>query len=105
MTFGHVIERFIIHFFAAPTVMILGLFAIRLLRERKPQWDWIPARCTPQLIFLAIIIPLIAFIREPFDVSVVGDPLWKTYLCDLPSWCSPIFWFFVIRWLIRLDWD
>jgi hypothetical protein len=103
---GHVIERELIHFFCAPGIMILCLFLIRLLREKKKSWDWIPSRCLPQLIFLAIVIPLMAFLREPYDVSIVGDPTWKSYIDLSLGWVAgAVAGVFAIRWLIKLDWN
>jgi hypothetical protein len=101
----HAIDRGLIHFVAVGGLMLAFLWGIRLLRKKKPSWDWLPERCLPQLIVAGIIIAFAAFIREPFDVAVVGDPVWKSYT-DLGSWLAGVlFWPFVIRWVIKLDWS
>jgi hypothetical protein len=54
----------------------------------KPQlYRYLPHTLIPQLMLCGLITTLCAFLREPWDVAIVGDP-WQKSMID---W---FFWFF-----------
>lgn len=81
----HILDRFIIHFFASAGVMLCALFALRWVRRRFIK-TWLPSEPTTQLLFCAIAIFAGSALREAYDVHA-GQTLTKA-IFDYISWAA-----------------
>lgn len=101
--FWHILDRFCIHLFSSMGAIASAFFGFRVLVRRNPHWG-LSQLIPDQLVFCCLIILIVAFIREPYDVSHTIDPWWKSYF-DFASWvigCGVSYW--GISRLIKLDW-
>lgn len=81
----HILDRFLIHFFSAPG-LILGLtFGLGVL-ERRARWSWLPHSLLATSIWAAGIIFACSALREAYDVSQ-GGTLTKS-IFDYISWAG-----------------
>ena len=83
----HIAGRSIIHFTAATGLVIWALFGLRLACKRsKAISHALPSKLSAQLILVCLVVVLVAFAREPWDVEK-GGSLVKSYI-DLVSWIA-----------------
>lgn len=80
----HIADRFLIHFFSAYGLVSGAFFFLNWLRKRPAARQWLPQGYLPLFCLAAILVSLIAFIREPGDIHA-GDWWVKSYF-DLASW-------------------
>jgi hypothetical protein len=81
----HILDRFQIHFFASPGVMLLVLHALLYIRRKVPEsQQWIPVKFNHLMVLAALLVAMGAFSREAYDVSC-GQPLVKA-ITDYISW-------------------
>ena len=101
----HVIERFIIHFFSAYGLVTGTFFLINWIRKKPSAANWTPQTYMGIFIEAALLVCLVAFIREPFDVHE-GDWWLKSYF-DMASWVlgsgTAVWGSYRLRWLV-LTW-
>ena len=81
---GHILERFVIHFFSSAGVYLIALWGFWLL-ERKVSW-WPKPRGWWELILPALLSFLFISFREVFDVAG-GGPVAKS-VSDWISWSA-----------------
>lgn len=81
----HIIDRFLIHFFASMGIVTAGLFALRCV-QRKTQWAWLPHLIQPQLILVSLAVFAVSALREAYDVAN-GQSLVKA-ITDYVSWAG-----------------
>lgn len=81
--FLHVLDRFIVHFFSASSLVMLTFFALRTL-DRRIRSEWLPDDWKPLLGLAAVTVFAVASLREAWDVAQ-GQALGKA-LTDYASW-------------------
>lgn len=83
---GHIIERFIIHYFCSAGAVMASFFAFASLLRRYPKLGkYLPSESfLKRLIFISVVILLAAFSREAWDVYK-GQPIAKAFT-DYASW-------------------
>ena len=79
----HIVDRFIIHLFAAPGVVLSLAFVLNVI-QKKTNATWLPTKQFMTIMLAALVVLPIAFVREPFDVNA-GQSLVKTAF-DFISW-------------------
>lgn len=77
------VERAIVHFFSASSLVLLAFFGLRTL-QRRAAGDWLPGNWQPTLALAAVTVFALASLREAYDVSA-GQPLAKAFT-DYASW-------------------
>lgn len=82
--FVHVIERFLIHFTAAPALLLIASIALRFWARKKPNSMFPPRTMEQTLLYGAVIAFALTALREAFDVAN-GQPLFKAPI-DYVSW-------------------
>ena len=80
----HVIDRFVIHFFAAPGTLLAAAFTFAIPCRKKVGWEWLPKTKKQILVTSALIILACTWAREGWDVAH-GQALAKVFTDDL-SW-------------------
>jgi len=83
--FWHIIDRELIHLFAAPGI-ILALTFLMAWVQRKKRLSWLPVKPLSTVMLCALLVLPFAFFREPLDVAA-GDPAYKSYI-DMPVWVT-----------------
>lgn len=79
--FWHILDRGSIHFTASTTLVLMVAVLIRL---RAKYSKWLPKSLTQTLVLSALIVFVVATLREAYDVSN-GQPLIKAFT-DYISW-------------------
>jgi hypothetical protein len=82
-TVGHIIERFVIHFFSA-TGLVLSVATFLRYAKRKKSYNWLPEGARATVIWAALVVFAASTMREAYDVSVGGWVV-KSYF-DYASW-------------------
>lgn len=83
--FGHIAERFIIHFASATFLVLLAFMLLRSARRRYfLAGEWLPESWRSTLVLAALLIFAGSALREAYDVSV-GGALAKS-VSDYVSW-------------------
>jgi hypothetical protein len=99
----HIIDRSLIHLFSSIGCVVSMFFTLRSIARHKRDWP-IPEKINIQLFICCLLVVLVAFIREPFDVSQ-GDPAYKSYI-DLSAWMVGCIASYIgIKRLIIMSWD
>jgi hypothetical protein len=80
---AYIFERFVIHFFAACSLVLCAYFGFSWL-AREYNLEFIPAALQARLAFSALFVWSLSTLREAFDVSR-GQTLTKAYF-DYLSW-------------------
>ena len=80
---AHIIDRFIIHFFASAGVVLMALFTLRYA-SRKLKTKLLPVHLETQIIVAALAVFADATLREAWDVHS-GQALVKA-ITDYISW-------------------
>ena len=81
----HILDRFVIHFFASMSLVMLMFFALRVT-SRKLKSFWLPDNWKQHLLFAAIVVFTFATLREPRDVAN-GQSVAKA-VTDYVSWLA-----------------
>jgi len=79
--FLHILDRASIHFTASCSLVLM--FAV-LLHWLRKKCSWLPNTMQVILVWSALVVCLIAFVREPFDVAA-GQSTTKA-VTDYVSW-------------------
>jgi hypothetical protein len=82
---GHIIDRFIIHFFASTGVVLALTYALGCL-ARRTRWPWLPRFARSQVMVAALVVYAASTLREAYDVSQ-GQTLTKA-IFDYVSWAG-----------------
>ena len=80
----HIIERFFTHLLMGASLVLMWAFLIDFA-NRKRNWPLLPKTLEAIVVLSAIISLPFIFMREPFDIGVVGDWWGKSYF-DFVSW-------------------
>ncbi len=80
---ANIVERFVIHFFAATSLVLLVTMALASARRRWPVW-YLPKSVRLRLIVAALLVFACSILREAYDVWN-GQALIKAFTDDL-SW-------------------
>ena len=80
----HILDRFVIHFFSAYGLVTGLFFLLNVLRKKTQCANWMPQTYMGLFIEAALLVCMVAFVREPFDVHE-GDWWLKSYF-DMASW-------------------
>ena len=86
ISWGHILDRTVIHLFSAGGVLLSGLYLKRFIPEARRPDDWVIALCAFTVISL----------REVHDVAE-GNPRVKSYI----DWCSWAGGFTLWLWVIH----
>ena len=81
----HILERAVIHFFSACSLVMLTFFALRTAR-RKWKTSWLPDSFRERLLLAAICVFALSTMREAWDVAN-GQALIKAFT-DYASWLT-----------------
>ncbi len=80
----HAAGRFILHFWAAPGIVLGATFALAFLVRKKKDWTWLPQTKRQIIAVAALAVFACATLREAYDVWA-GQPLYKAFT-DYSSW-------------------
>jgi hypothetical protein len=80
---AYIFERFVIHFFAACSLVLCAYFGFSWL-VREYGFEFIPVGLQARLAFSALFVWSLSTLREAYDVAH-GQPLKKAYF-DYLSW-------------------
>lgn len=81
----HILERFLIHFFAASSLVLAVWFALKWWTSKNTKVaNWISPYSNHLLVTSALIVWALSTLREPFDLST-GQTLTKAVF-DFSSW-------------------
>ena len=80
---AHIVERIIIHFTSATSLVLMLAVLLRYLGRRFPS-PWLPVSMNQTLVYAALGVFAISTLREAWDVAG-GQPLVKA-ATDYASW-------------------
>ncbi len=81
----HIVVRALLHFIWAIGLVGAVTIALTFMRRKwKDAEPWIPEPVQQRLLIAGMVIAMVAFTREPYDVSN-GQPLLKA-ITDFISW-------------------
>lgn len=81
---GHIVDRFIIHFFSSAGLVLATAHGIRVLTKILRNTDWLPAEWKMRLVLSGLLVFAFSTLREAHDIAN-GQPLIKAYT-DYASW-------------------
>ena len=81
----HILERAMIHFFSATSLVLVVFMLLRSLARRKAA-RWLPTSWKASLVMAALLVFAISTMREAYDVAN-GQVLVKAFT-DYISWCA-----------------
>lgn len=86
---NHIIEREIIHFFAAPGVVLIAFHGVDFaVKKLRPAWyPQFVSMYWARLVLPAFIALFFIFLREPYDAQVLGAWYGKSYF-DVVTWAA-----------------
>lgn len=76
----HILERELYHAMGAIGAQHIAFWATDYARRREPVARFLPQTLIPIIIFNGCWTLIFAFLREPWDVAVVGDWVGKSYI-------------------------
>ncbi len=82
----HILDRFVLHLFASPGVLLASSFALAMLCRKKTTWTWLPQTRNQQIVLAAVCVFAGSALREAWDVAH-GQSLVKAFF-DYASWFS-----------------
>ena len=86
-TFGHIVERFLIHLFSDPGIVLAVSFFLRFAKKKK-NYSWLPTGTRATLIWAALVVAIVVAGREAIDISNNGWVVksyidWFSHACGL----------------------
>lgn len=93
--FKHCAGREAFHWFAAVGIAHISIWFMITYHTKPQVYRYMPHTLIPMMMISGLITVMVAFLREPWDVAVVGDP-WQKSIID---------WFFWVFGTVCGEWD